>query len=176
MSMITSISTAIAVLGLVNGAAFAQSVAKPTDVQIANIAFVTGVIDVTAAKLALVKSKNKDVIAFANDAIREHEVVNKQVLDLASKLNITPEDNETSLLLRNQAANKQSELVLLSGAAYDNAYVASEVAYHKTVSDLLETVLIPAAANSELKSLLQADLNLFQDHKQHAEHVATMLK
>jgi putative membrane protein len=78
--------------------------------------------------------------------------------------------------LSKAAAEKQVELAKLSGAAYDKAYVANEVAYHKTVNGALETTLIPSATNPELKSLLQTGLKIFQGHQQHAEHVASMLK
>ena len=95
---------------------------------------------------------------------------------LVKKLNVTPEDNDTSRGLAKQAADKQAELAKLSGAAYDKAYIANEVAYHKTVNGALETVLIPAAANAELKSLLQTGLKVFQGHQQHAEHTAAAVK
>jgi putative membrane protein len=78
--------------------------------------------------------------------------------------------------LSKQAADKQAELAKLSGAAYDKAYVANEVAYHKTVNGALETLLIPSANNAELKSLLQTGLKIFQGHQQHAEHLAASLK
>ena len=55
-------------------------------------------------------------------------------------------------------------------------YVENEVAYHKTVDNALETVLIPDASNPELKDLLKTGLKIFQGHEQHAEHVAQSLK
>jgi putative membrane protein len=102
--------------------------------------------------------------------------VNKQALDLVKKLNVTPEDNATSNALSKQAADKLAELGKLSGAAYDKAYVANEVAYHKTVDSALETQLIPSASNAQLKDLLKTGLKIFQGHEQHAEHVAAELK
>ena len=140
------------------------------------IAYTAGVIDVTAAKQAISKSKNKEVIAFAQDMVRDHEAVNKQALDLVKKLKVTPEDNDTSKSLSKAAADKQAELAKLSGDAYDKAYVVNEVAYHKTVNGALETLLIPSASNAELKSLLQTGLKIFQGHQQHAEHVASAMK
>jgi putative membrane protein len=154
---------------------FAQS-AKPTDPQIAHIAYTAGVIDVTAAKQAIKKSKNKEVVSFAKDMVRDHEAVNKQALALVKKLKVTPEDNDTSRTLAKQAAAKQAELAKLKGAAYDKAYAANEVAYHKAVIGALETQLIPASSNAELKSLLQTGVKIFQGHLEHAEHVAADLK
>jgi putative membrane protein len=170
------LSAAVAALSLLAGGASAQQAAKPTDPQIAHIAYTAGVIDVTAGKQAISKSKNKAVVAFAEDMVRDHEAVNKQALDLVKKLKVTPEDNDTSKSLSKQAADKQTELSKLSGAAYDKAYIANEVAYHKTVNSALETTLIPSASNAELKDLLQTGLKIFQGHLKHAEHVASELK
>jgi putative membrane protein len=173
--MFVRLSAAIAALSLLGSAALAQG-AKPTDPQIAHIAYTAGVLDVTAAKQAISKASNKDVKAFAEDMVRDHEAVNKQALDLVKKLKVTPEDNDTSKTLSKQAADKLTELAKLKGADYDKAYVANEVAYHKAVNGALETLLIPSASNAELKSLLQTGLKIFQGHQQHAEHVAAALK
>jgi putative membrane protein len=174
-TMFIRLSAAIAALGLLTGPALAQG-AKPTDPQIAHIAYTAGVIDVAAAKQAIEKSGNKDVKAFAQDMVRDHEAVNKQALDLVKKLKVTPEDNDTSKALSKQATEKLAEVAKLNGADYDKAYVANEVAYHKAVNGALETQLIPSASNAELKSLLQTGLKIFQGHQQHAEHVAAQLK
>src|ERR1700704_6842269 len=136
--MFVRISAAIAALSLVAGAALAQG-AKPTDPQIAHIAYTAGVIDVAAARQAISKASNKDVKAFAEDMVRDHEAVNKQALDLVKTLKVTPEDNDTSKTLSKQAADKLAELGKLKGAEYDKAYVANEVAYHKAVNGALET-------------------------------------
>jgi putative membrane protein len=173
--MYVRMSAAFAAVSLLSGAALAQS-AKPTDPQIAHIAYTAGVIDVAAAKQALAKTSNKDVKEFAENMVRDHEAVNKQALDLVKKLKVTPEDNDTSKSLSKNAAAKLDELAKLKGADFDKAYVANEVAYHKAVDGALETLLIPSASNAELKSLLQTGLKIFQGHEQHAEHVAAELK
>ena len=168
--------TALAALCLLSGGALAQGGAKPTDPQIAHIAYTADQLDIEAAKQALEKSKNKDVRAFAEDMVRDHTAVNKQALDLVKKLKVTPENNDTSKALTKQAADKRAELAKLSGAAFDKAYVTNEVAYHKTVNSALENTLIPSASNGELKNLLQTGLKIFQGHEQHAEHVASELR
>jgi len=156
-----------------SGAAFA---AGPTDPQIAHIAYTAGTIDIAAAKQALSKTSNKEVKAFAQDMVRDHEAVNKKALDLVKKLKVTPEDNDTSKTLQKNASAKLDELSKLKGAEFDKAYVANEVAYHKAVDNALETTLIPSASNADLKSLLETGLKIFQGHEQHAEHVASELK
>jgi putative membrane protein len=173
--MFVRLSAAVAAMSLLASGALAQG-AKLTDPQIAHIAYTAGVIDITAAKQALGKASNKDVKTFAEDMVRDHEAVNKQALDLVKKLNVTPQDNDTSKTLSKQASDKLAELGKLNGAAYDKAYVANEVAYHKAVNSALATQLIPSASNPELKSLLQTGLKIFQGHEQHAEHVEAELK
>ena len=83
--MFLRLSAAIAALSFLSSAAMAQA-AKPTDPQIAHIAYTAGVIDINAAKQALSKASNKEVKAFAQDMVRDHEAVNKQALDLVKKL------------------------------------------------------------------------------------------
>jgi putative membrane protein len=162
-------------LALMSVPALAED-AKPNDAQIAHIAYTAGQIDIKAAQLALQKSKNKEVRDFAENMVHDHTAVNDQALALVKKLNVTPQDNDTSKALVKQADAKRAELEKLSGATFDKAYADNEVAYHKTVDNALETVLIPDATNSELKDLLTTGLKIFQGHEQHAEHVAQSLK
>src|ERR1700710_3022067 len=169
--MFVRLSAAIAAVSLLGCPALAQG-AKPTDHKIAHIAYTAGVLDINAAKQAQAKASSKEVKAFADDMVRDHEAVNKQALDLVKKLKVTPEDNDTSRTLSKNASDKLAELGKLKGAEFDKAYVANEVAYHKAVDSALETTLIPSASNAELKSLLQTGLKIFQGHEQHAEHAA----
>ncbi|WP_315783216.1 DUF4142 domain-containing protein [Bradyrhizobium sp. SZCCHNPS1003] len=173
--MFKHIGTTVVVLCLTSSVALSQG-AKLNDPQIAHIAYTAGEIDIKAAKQALGKSSSKEVKEFAQGMVRDHEAVNKQAFALVKKLKVTPEDNDTSRALSKQASEKLDELGKLKGAAFDKAYIANEVAYHKTVNGALETQLIPSATNAELKELLQTGLKLFQGHEQHAEHVAADLK
>ncbi|MGA0597391.1 DUF4142 domain-containing protein [Enterovirga sp. CN4-39] len=158
------------------GIATAQALAKPSDPQIAHIAYTAGIIDIKAAELAAKRSKNKEVQAFARDMLRDHKAVNDQALALVKKLNVTPEDNDTSRALVKQADAKAKELAGLKGGDFDKAYAQNEVAYHRTVNGALQGTLIPAANNGELRSLLQTGLKIFEGHQQHAEHLAESLK
>src|SRR5580692_11646194 len=152
--MLVRLSAAIAAFYMLSGAGVAQAAAKPTDPQIAHIAYTAGLLDIEAAKQALSKSTNKDVRAFAEDMVRDHTAVNDKALALVKKLNVTPEDNDTSRALLKQADAERKKLAGLSGKAFDRAYAQNEVVYHQTVNNALQTTLIPSASNSELKDLL----------------------
>jgi putative membrane protein len=162
-----------ATLSLAASAAYAQA---PNDAQIAHIAYTAGVVDIAAGKQALKKSHDKAVRGFAQEMVRDHTAVNDQALALVKKLGVTPQDNPTSQGIAKGGADELKSLARLKGKAFDKAYVANEVAYHKTVNGALSTVLIPNANNAELKSLLQTGLKLFQEHQMHAEHLAMTVK
>ena len=162
-----------ATLSLAASAAYAQA---PNDAQIAHIAYTADVVDIAAGKQALKKSHNKAVRSFAQAMVRDHAAVNDQALALVKKLGVTPQDNPTSQGIAKGGADELTSLARLKGKAFDKAYVANEVAYHKTVNGALSTVLIPNASNAELKGLLQTGLKLFQEHQMHAEHLAITVK
>jgi putative membrane protein len=170
-----TIAAAFTAALLIGGAANAQS-AKPSDAQIAHIAYTAGLADIANAQQAMKKSKNKDVRAFAQNMLDDHKAVNDKALALVKKLKVTPQDNPTSKAIAKGQADKRAELAKLSGKAFDKAYVDNEIAYHKTVNGALQSTLIPSASNAELKSLLETGLKIFQGHQQHAEHVASELK
>jgi putative membrane protein len=175
MNMFTRLAAPAAALLLLGAVAHAQS-AKPDDAQIAHIAYTAGQIDIANAEQAMKKSNSKEVRDFAQSMLRDHKAVNEQALALVKKLNVTPKDNDTSKSITKAQTDKRAELENLNGAAFDKAYAANEVAYHKTVNGALEQTLIPSANNGELKSLLQTGLKIFQGHQQHAEHLAAGLK
>src|SRR4051812_13660073 len=89
MKKIASLLGAAVLLGSMSGAVAAEG-AKPTDPQIAHIAYTAGVLDIKAAQQALDKSKNAKVRAFAQDMVRDHTSVNDQALALCKKLGVTP--------------------------------------------------------------------------------------
>jgi putative membrane protein len=163
-------AVALIVGGAIGASAMAES--GPSDAEIAHIAYTAGQIDVDAAKQALAKSKNQEVLSFATTMMRDHQAVNVQALALVKKLGVTPADNGTSQALSKSAAETHAELETLNGAAFDRAYMQNEAAYHNVVNGALRDTLIPSADNGELKSLLETGLQLFGEHQAHAEQLA----
>ncbi len=152
--------------------ALAQSEgAAPNDAQIAAIVVAANQVDIDAAKLAKSHSKNKDVKAFADTMIRDHEAVNKQAKALAKKLNLKPEPNPTSKSLTEGGKKNVAALKKLKGADFDKAYIDHEVAYLQQVIDALNNTLIPNAQNPELKALLEKGAPIFQEHLDHAKQL-----
>ena len=167
---------AAAIASLAVAPAMAQSAGKPNDAQIAHIAYTADTIDIKMGQLALQKSRNPEVRSFAADMVRDHTAVNGKALALVKKLNVQPQDNDTSRALTEQAETETKKLAALNGAAFDKAYADHELAYHRQVNQALRVTLMPAATNPELQSLLETGLKIFEGHQQHAEELAQALK
>jgi putative membrane protein len=159
-------------LGLAATAAQAQG---PTDPQIAAIVVTANQVDIDAGKLAASKSHTKDIREFAQRMITDHTGVNKSAVDLVTKLKVTPEDNPTSQSLKSGGEENLKNLKTLKGAAFDKAYIDHEVAYHEQVLNAVDKVLIPNAANAELKALLVQVRPAFVAHLEHAKRIQASL-
>jgi putative membrane protein len=109
--------------------------------------------DIETSQVALRKSKNKDVLAFANMMVRDHTAVRKLGRDLATKLKVTPTPPGKDFALYIDHVDAMKTLNGTSGAALDKAYIDHEVTYHQAVIDAVTKQLLPATKNAELKDL-----------------------
>ena len=137
------------------GESAAAAGATLNDAQIAHVAVTANAIDSAAGVMAQEKGQSQEVKDFAKTMVTDHAGVNKQAVALATRLNVTPEDNDVSRQLNAGADQAADSLRALSGAAFDRAYIAREVGFHQAVLDALDKTLIPGAQNGELKKLLQ---------------------
>jgi putative membrane protein len=154
-------------------AAFAQS---PNDAQIAAIVVTANQVDIDAGKLAAARTANPEIKKFAQLMVTDHTSVNKQAVDLVTRLKVTPQDNDTAKSLKDGGDKNLANLKTLKGAAFDKAYVDHEVAYHQAVLDAVDKTLIPSASNADLKALLVKVRPAFVAHLEHAKHVQASLK
>ncbi len=152
-------------------AATAAMAQAPNDAQIAAIVVAANQVDIDAGKLAESTSGNKEVKAFANRMVTDHTGVNKQAVDLVTKLKVTPQDNPTAQSLKSGGEKNIANLKTLKGAAFDKAYIDNEVTYHQQVLDALDKTLIPSAKNEELKALLVKVRPAFVAHLEHAKMI-----
>jgi putative membrane protein len=160
---------------LATASCFAQSSPTPTDPQIAAIVVTANQVDIDAGTLAKKKAASQAVKDFAQLMITDHTGVNKQATELVTRLQVTPEPNDTSKSLQQGGDENLEALKALSGEKFDRAYVQHEVAYHQQVIDALDNALIPNAKNAELKNLLVKVRPAFVAHLEHAKQVEASL-
>ena len=175
MKITKKLSITAACLTFFIGSAFAQT-PKLIDAEVASVAVTANQIDINYAAIAKEKSKNADVIKFAQTMSNDHKAVIAQAVALVTKLKVTPKDNAVSQSLNAGADKEKAVLRTKSGKDFDKAYIDNEVAYHKAVIGAVETVLIPNAQNAELKALLEKVVPALKAHLEHAEMVKKGLK
>ena len=153
-----------------------ENAAALTDANIAAIVLAANTIDIKNGQLALAKSKNRSVKGLANQMVTDHTSVNAKATALAGRLNLVPQENQSSQALVASADLTRTKMRKLSGGAFDRAYVSNEVAYHQAVIELLDGTIVPSAENQELKELLVSVRPAFLAHLEHAKMVQASLK
>lgn len=169
---------AVYVLGAALGSCIALAWAQgsgPNDPQIAAIVVTANQVDIDAGKLAERKAHSSKVKAFAKRMVTDHTGVNQAAVSLANELHLTPESNPTSESLKQGGDQNLATLRKLRGRAFDKAYIDHEVAYHQSVLDAMDKVLIPSAQNAQLKALLVKVRPAFVDHLDHAKMIQSTL-
>jgi putative membrane protein len=162
--------------GMVAAPLWAQENPKLSDAEVAHVAVVANQIDIAYAEIAKEKSKDSDILKFAETMRNDHNAVITQASALVKKLNVTPKENAVSKKLLADAEQTKKTLRTTSGKAFNKAYIDNEVVYHKAVISAVEGLLIPEAENAELKALLQNVVPALKTHLEHAEMVQKMQK
>jgi putative membrane protein len=165
---ITFIMTCVLLLS-VPSVAMGQNTPKLNDAEIASVAVVANQIDIDYAKMAIKRSKNKEVIDFANRMMEDHNAVIGQAVALVKKLGVTPKDNGVSQSLLKQSKETLKKLKKVRKKDFDKTYIDNEVAYHQAVIDAVNGLLIPQTKNAELKNLLEAVVPALEAHLGHAK-------
>lgn len=153
----------------------ADKKADLNDAEIAQIVVTANDVDIDAGKLAEKKAMNEDVKAFAHRMIAEHTDVNRQAKELVTKLKVKPEGSMISKGLKAEGLASLGELKLLSGHAFDKAYINNEVKLHKHVIEVADNKLMPSVKNGELRALLEKVRPALVSHLEHAEKLQSSL-
>jgi putative membrane protein len=126
--------------------------------------------DIETGELALQKSHTKAVRDLASHFVNDHKAVRQQGRDLAKKLSVTPTPPE-HFDLAEQHAKAMKDLRSKSGADFDRAYAAHEVAFHQAVLDAIKGTLLPAIKNPELKTFVETVGPAFLGHLEAAKRL-----
>ncbi|HEX8904338.1 MAG TPA: DUF4142 domain-containing protein, partial [Longimicrobiaceae bacterium] len=147
-----------------------------SDAQIAAIVLSANSADSASGELAREKGQNPKVKEFGQRMVTDHGGVNKQAVALAGRLNLTPEENNTSRQLAQGGQQTRQHLNELAPTAFDRSYIDSEVEYHETVLQAIDSQLIPSAQNADLKGLLQQVRPAVAAHLQMAKDIQKELQ
>jgi putative membrane protein len=129
-----------------------------------------GLAEVELGNLALATSTNTSVKDYANMMVTDHTKANNELMAIAKNKNVI---FPTTLDAEHQA--KSDSLHKLSGAAFDKAYVATMVAGHQKMLNLLQT----EASNGidvGLKDFANQTTPVVQMHLEHAQKLQSDLR
>jgi putative membrane protein len=152
-------------------AAARREVAKLADANIVAMVLALNNTDISYGRLVPSRAERQDIKEFGQRMLTDHAGVNTLVNELAAKLELAPEDNIASLDLRDESAANRDEMRDLTGYAFDSTYIENEVLYHRKFLTYLDEVMIPAARNAELRTLLTNVRPAVSAHLAHAEQV-----
>ena len=101
--------------------AYSQENPKLSDAEVASVAVVANQIDINYAEIAKKRSKNEDVLKFAETMKNDHTAVVGQATALVNKLGVTPKDNAVSKKLLAGSKKMKSTLNSTPGKSFDKA-------------------------------------------------------
>lgn len=146
------------------------------DAEIVSIVVIANNTAIEAAELAKSTSSNKKIQAFAHRMISEHMDVNKSLVELVARLDLTPQDNPVGEGLKAEGEKDFAALKALAGEEFDKAYIDKTIALHQNVLDMIDNQLMPKVKNEKLKGLLFSLFSPFSDHLRHAQQIQAALK
>lgn len=146
------------------------------DPNIAAMVLASNNTDISYARLVPARALHGDVKKFAERMLTDHNGINSLIHDLIRTQDLAPVDNEMSLDMRDESANKRDILRELSGFAFDSTYMENEISYHQNFLASIDEVMLPGVRNPALRDLLNALRPAVAAHLAHAEQVrATVL-
>jgi putative membrane protein len=128
--------------------------------------------DIETGNLAAKRGSTNEVRQFGAMLARDHAMVRQQGRDLAKKLGVTPTPPAGDTSAQAQAAVMR-KLEGLRGLEFDRAFLEREVEFHKDVIAAIESTLLPAIKNNELRALVVKVTPAFQAHLTMAENLLT---
>ncbi|MFN2566185.1 MAG: DUF4142 domain-containing protein [Gemmatimonadaceae bacterium] len=147
---------------------------QPDDATIVAIFDAANTADIETGALAAERGHSREVRDFGAMLARDHAQVRQLGRDLAKKLGVTPtppKDDAAAKAHAQAVASLRSK----SGAEFDRAFLQHEAAFHKSVIDAVQSTLLPAIKNDELRSLVVKVAPAFEAHMLAAQNLEKQL-
>jgi len=155
--------------GAVGGAAGAMSatitLTPRSDADIVALLHESNVGEIQAGTLAQQRATNAAVKRFAQQMVTDHSALDQRGNTLAQQARISPALPDSAL--PQQQAQEATALQQATGAAFDRAYMAQQVAAHQRTLALVDAS-IPVASAAALRTMLQSEVR-----PRVAEHLRT---
>ena len=127
--------------------------------------------DIETGGLGAKKGTTKEIRDFGAQLERDHTNVRQQGRDLAKKLGVKVPALPKDFQMKKDHDAAMKNLDGLSGKAFDKAFLQHEVDYHKAVIEAVNTTLMPALQNQEVKDLVTKVAPAFKAHQDMAQNL-----
>lgn len=119
--------------------------------------------DIATGRLGWKKGNSEKVRMLGKMVVTDHSAVQHMGRELAKELGVigTPPAGDASWQAQ---ADALAKLDALSGAAFDEAYLRHEIAYHTAVIGAIKSTLLPSLKNEKFKALVNKVLPGFEHH------------
>lgn len=154
-----------------SGFALAATSDVTSDAQILEVLNVANKAEIKAAEEAKSRASDAEVKQFAQQMIKDHTAMMKSIKALEEKLDISPEESQTSEKFKADAKNSMDELKDMEGKKFDKLYIATQVKMHQMLLDTIKNKLSPNAKSAEMKALIGKATPEIKAHLQHATNM-----
>jgi putative membrane protein len=153
----------------------ATQAAPLNDGQIVSILELANQSEIDQAKLAKKMGADKAVKDFAGMMADEHGKVLKDVKAVAKKAKLKSLESEAKSGMGLTHDQAMTRLQALKGREFDKAYMMDQVAMHQELLEMIDSTLLIAVQNAELKSLIQKVRGSIEAHFDKAQAIQNAL-
>ena len=149
--------------------------AKLTGGQIAGAVTALNDAEIAAARLAVAQAHTDAAREFAQRMIEEHTQANAQMAEVAQADTLSPAPSALTEYVDRLGAQALSLLRAVPAAAFDSAYVGTQIGAHKAALSMLDSRLIPGAERADVRGFLVSLRGTVEEHLQRAIEAAATL-
>lgn len=124
-----------------------------------------------AAQLALVRSKNEDVLAYARQLLADHEDFGRRLAETG----VAGSGSEDRRRMEDRSRMTISRLKRLDGPAFDRAYIGAQIENHEKVLDKIDHRIAGQAKTGPFAAHVQDRRPLIESHLEHARRIKMRL-
>jgi putative membrane protein len=144
---------------------------KLTDGQIAKVLATVDGAEIEQAQVALKKTSDTSIRAFATHMVDEHTAAKEAGAQLASRDSLALSDSPKSVALEASGAQMLEKLNGAEGATFDATYVDGQIDQHAEVLQMIDAQLLPGAENGDLRESLTNARAMVQHHLDQARQL-----
>ena len=167
----------ILVVGAASCASMRDDISVPAGLppaDVAGIVMTANEGEVQQGQAAASKASSADVRSFAQMMVSDHTNALNMARDTFTKAGVTPAENATTQCLRENSRGTITNLGTYSGAAFDRAYMQSQVDIHQWLLTAMDTSLIPSTSGSA-RTLLETQRASVAAHLDQARRILNTL-